>query len=430
MTSTSFRLLTLAVVTATGLSAAVVGTNPPAELISAERIAQLPRGEQAAWKDYLVRSEKMQAADKAFFQAELKANNMTAPLVPSGGRGGGLTQRHDPAWYGQADAQRITADVISFQTPGGGWSKNLDMTRAPRRPGELFAGANLAPVEGKADDNDRPHDAAWHYIATFDNDATITQLKFLAHVGALPDAEHNAAARKSFLHGLDYVFSAQFPNGGWPQVYPLEGGYHDAITYNDDAMVNILEVLRDVVGGQDEYAWIPQEIRTRAAKGIQTGLTCILATQIKVNGKLTAWCQQHDALTLAPTSARNYEMRSQTPAESAGILVFLMEQPKPDAREIAAINAGSAWLQKTAIYGKALKNVQGEGRRFVDTPGAGPIWPRYVELGTDRPLFGDRDKSVHDTMDEISAERRNGYSWYNATPTKALDLYATWKKTH
>ncbi|HWA10784.1 MAG TPA: pectate lyase [Opitutaceae bacterium] len=412
------------------LSAAVVGTNPPAEAVTAGRIAALPASERAAWMDYLARSQRQLEADKAFFAAELKAHGLATPTVPPAGRGGGMTQKHEPGWYGGDEARRIADIMISFQTPGGGWSKNLDMTKRPRQPGELFAGANAAPVTAKADDNDRPHDPVWHYIATFDNDATITQLKFLAHVASATAAAQSGPYRASFLRGLDYIFNSQFPNGGWPQVWPLEGGYHDAITYNDDAMVNVLEVLRAVAGGRDEYAWIPAEIRSRAAVVIERGLHCIVATQIRVDGHLTAWCQQHDALTLAPTSARNYEMRSQTPAESSGIVVFLMEQPHPDAAEVAAVHAAVAWLQKTAMYGWQLKNTGADGRRLVAAPGAGPLWPRYVEIGSDRPLFGDRDKSIHDHMDEISAERRNGYSWYNQTAQAALDLYATWKKSH
>ncbi|MBC7644959.1 MAG: signal peptidase I, partial [Thermoleophilia bacterium] len=39
---------------------------------------------------------------------------------------------------------------------------------------------------------------------------------------------------------------AEFPPGGWPQVYPLEGGYHDAITYNDNALANVTDLLEDV----------------------------------------------------------------------------------------------------------------------------------------------------------------------------------------
>jgi len=34
-------------------------------------------------------------------------------------------------------------------------------------------------------------------------------------------------------------------------VWPLEGGYHDAITYNDDAMINIIKFLKEVTDDSD-----------------------------------------------------------------------------------------------------------------------------------------------------------------------------------
>ena len=49
-----------------------------------------------------------------------------------------------------------------------------------------------------------------------------------------------------FLKGLDHVLRAQYPTGGWPQSFPPDKGYHRHITFNDGAMVNILEFLTDV----------------------------------------------------------------------------------------------------------------------------------------------------------------------------------------
>ena len=57
--------------------------------------------------------------------------------------------------------------------------------------------------------------------------------------------------RESFLRGVDYLLAAQYPNGGWPQVFPLEGSYHDAITFNDGALVNVLSLLHDVAAVLD-----------------------------------------------------------------------------------------------------------------------------------------------------------------------------------
>lgn len=306
-----------------------------------------------------------------------------------------------------------------------------------RQPGELFAPGNAAsPASAAANagapggDADAPHDPSWHYVGTFDNNATITQLRFLARVGTARGENDGAPYRAAVLRGLDYVFAAQFPNGGFPQVWPLEGGYHDAITYNDNALTNILTVLRDIARGEGDFAFVPNAVRRRAAASVQRGIACILACQITANGRRTVWCQQHDALTLAPASARNYEMPSQSGSESDDVMLFLMSLPDPSPEVVAAVHAAAAWFEKTVIRGFAFRFVPNAGRSLVADPAAGPLWARYYEIGSDRPLFGDRDKSIHDDVSEISAERRNGYSWFNNGPVRALELYAIWAKAH
>jgi len=67
---------------------------------------------------------------------------------------------------------------------------------------------------------------------------------------------------------------------------------------------------------------------------------------------------------------------------------------------------------------------------LVPSPGNGPLWARYYEIGTDRPVFGDRDRSVHDAVNEISRERRNGYGWYRDSPKRVLERYAQWSREH
>jgi hypothetical protein len=38
-------------------------------------------------------------------------------------------------------------------------------------------------------------------------------------------------------------------------------------------------------------------------------------------------------------------------------------------------------------------------------------WARLYEMGSNKPLYGDRDGLIHYTLAEISAERQRGYSW-------------------
>ncbi len=412
------------------LPAAVVGTNTPAESLTLERIATLPPAQQPAWKEYLARSQQQWRADQAAFQSELRAHNLTEPtLPPSGYSAGSIPVEQPVVWYGSAEARRIADIIVSFQTPAGGWSKNLDMTRHPRAPGEHFAPNNLSRHLGEAD-FDTPLDVHWNYVSTFDNDATATELRYLAKVIAVCNPKHTATYRASFLRGVDYILAAQFPNGGWPQVWPLEGGYHDTITYNDDAMINVLNLLRDVSTGEHEFAFVPRATRARASAAVQRGINCILATQIVVHGHRTVWCQQHDPLTLQPAAGRNYEMPSQVSAESANIMTFLIGEPNPSRRVVAAVHSAAAWFQNTRITGIAYQRDGDNARQLVPSPDASPLWARFYEIGTDRPIFGDRDKTIHDKLEEISQERRRGYEWYRDTPAHALELYSTWRTTH
>src|SRR6185312_10919089 len=156
--------------------------------------------------------------------------------------------------------------------------------------------------------------------------------------------------RAGFIKGIRYLLAAQFPNGGWPQVWPLEGGYHDAITYNDNAVTESAETLTAVSQDDSAYAFVPAALRRQSSAAARHALDCILATQVIVNGKRTIWAQQHDALTLAPAAARNYEPIALASGESSDILLYLMQLPHPSPAVVRAIRAGVDWLKSAAIY--------------------------------------------------------------------------------
>ena len=409
------------------LPGAIIGTNTPAREITDASIAALPPTQQRVWQQYLLRSQRQMQADQDFLHREMKKLNLPQAIrPPSGNSAKSIPLDRDPAWYATTNAQFLADNIVSFQTPAGGWSKNLNFTRHPRAPGEHFAPNNLNRFSNPAD-FDLPHDTNWDYVGTIDNDATTTEMYFLARTATRGSPKQAKRWRESFLRGADYLLAAQFPNGGWPQVWPLQGGYHDAITYNDDAMLHVLELLRDISLGENDFAFVPAKTRRLAAASLERGIQCTLAAQIVVKGQPTVWCQQYHALDLTPAAARNYEMPAAVSSESASIVQFLMSLPKPSPAIIASVDGAAAWFKKTVIYDMAFRSSTNGGRVLVSAPGAGPIWPRYAEIGTDRPIFGDRDKTIHDNLGEISVERQRGYSWYNAAPKAVLDHYATWR---
>ncbi|GGA66646.1 pectate lyase [Edaphobacter acidisoli] len=413
------------------LNAAVIGASKPAESITAARIAILPKGQRAAWMAYLRRSEEQMRKDKAALAAERKPGVPIPPVPKEAFSGRSMPLHRDAAWYGSVEARHIADVIVSFQTPAGGWSKNLDMSGPLRQPGQSYTTDNISRFLGP-DDFDTPKDPNWNYVGTLDNDATNTELHFLALVSGQTPGHEGDKYRASFLRGIHYLLSAQFPNGGWPQVWPLEGGYHDAITYNDNAVTESAETLTDVAGGQGDYAFVPAKLRHEAAAAADHALQCILATQIVVNGKKTVWAQQHDALTLQPVSGRNFEPAALSSGESSDVLIYLMSLPHPSAAVVSAINAGVAWLKQAAVDGEEWtggRRTPG-GRHLVAQAGAGPIWARYYSLTTGKSIFGDRDKTIHDNVNELSLERRNGYSWFSAGPEQAIETYTAWRKSH
>jgi PelA/Pel-15E family pectate lyase len=431
------RMITVGLLLVSTAYASVIGTNTPVKPLTEGRVrSELPKGQQEPWLEYLKRSGAQMAADKASLAKE-RESMAQAPSLPKQGYSGRSMKMREPAeFYKSDEAKRVGDIILSFQIPSGGWSKNLAFD-APRAKGQMYATANLAPTEAAPGDFDKPMDEKWHYIGTLDNDATNTELHFLAKLSAALPGHEGDAYRVAALRGFEYLLRSQYPNGGWPQVWPLEGGYHDEVTFNDNAEIESAATLTSVAAGTgvgvegapEDYSFIPAAMRSRAKVAVAKALDCILKAQIKVNGQLTVWGQQYDPLTLEPASARNYEMPSLSSGESADAMTYLMSLPKPSGEVVHSVVAAAAWFEAHKIMGYTWtggRDTPG-GRSLKKVDGAGPLWSRYYSLTTGKPIFGDRDRTIHDDVMEISLERRNGYAWYGAGPEGALKRYRDWK---
>jgi len=409
------------------VAAEVIGMNQPAPPLNEERVAALPDAQQAAWRAYLLRSEIQQRADRAALAAELKPGQPVPPPSPPFGAGpASLPMDREDGWYRTAEARHIADTTLSFQTPAGGWSKNQNRAGPARLPGQHFS----SEAETRAPDPsnfDTPRDRSWTYVGTIDNGATTSEIRYLARMAKALPGKASEPYRAGVTKGVRYLLAAQYPNGGWPQIWPLQGGYHDGITFNDDAMSTVSTLLDDVAR-DPAYGFVPGQLRRQCATAVEAALKTILAAQVRQGGRLTGWPQQVDPLTLEPISARNYEPRSIASAETSDMLVFLMRQRNQSSEVRAAIDAGVAWLESVAVTGYAWTRTP-EGRKLVPQAGGGPLWSRNYDIVTGKPIFGDRDRTIHDDVNQISAGRRNGYAWWVTSPGRAIERHAQWRKS-
>lgn len=305
-----------------------------------------------------------------------------------------------PDWFRSAEGQRATANILSFQTVHGDWPKNVDTVAAP------FAG-DRRTLRG-----------------TFDNGATVNEIRFLARAHA---ASGETATADAVRRAVGHLLAAQYANGGWPQSHPPGEGYSRHITFNDGAMVNVMELLREV-DREPHFAFLGDEIRRRARSAFARGVECILRCQVRVNGRLTVWAAQHDELTFEPRPARAFEPVALSAGESAGILRLLMSLPEPSPDVRRSIASAAAWYDEARLTG--MRQVSRDGDKLIVRDStAPPLWARFYEIGSNRPIFAGRDGVVRYRLADIERERRVGYAWYGEWGAAVARDFARWRQT-
>ena len=336
--------------------------------------------------------------------------------------------------------------IVKYQMKSGGWPKNQDWMKG------------VDPKEA----------AGWKNTgvgSTIDNGATVKEMEHLAM--AVDQIEEMLSENtmwldkdllksdrdrycKSFKRGVEYLLEMQYEMGGFPQFYPAKGSesYSSQITFNDDAMVNALKVLRDVANDSIRFRnmKIDKGTKKKCGAAFQKGIQCILLCQIRVDdrgklipfdaanwryGNLTVWCQQHDKETFEPVKARAYELPSYSgQGETCAILDLLMDLENPTVEVKAAVKAGVEWLEAHAMHDVVLEHYTNEeGKRdvrLVEQKGAPLLWARFYDLEKGEPMFCDRDGVPRKHLEEVGYERRNGYQWVGDGPRRVIERYKNW----
>lgn len=137
-------------------------------------------------------------------------------------------------------AVRTARALIRAQHPSGGWNYCADFA------GEESLRAWYATVGRNA----------WrleefqHYYgnATFDDSVTASAARFLLQLYL---ARRDEAFRPALDRAIQFVLDAQYPNGAWPQRFPLMSGfskdghpdYSGFATFNDDVAAENIDLL-------------------------------------------------------------------------------------------------------------------------------------------------------------------------------------------
>ena len=317
-----------------------------------------------------------------------------------------------------ANAQDLVADnMLMFQRNYGGWPKHFKEKAINYSRG--YTVVEKASITDDSNKND----------ATIDNNATTKEIWYLAKAyKQFNNPKYLTAAE----NGIRFLLKAQYKNGGWPQYYPDFSSYRSEITYNDNAMVNVLKVLQDVVLKRNNLELVDESLIPPASEAIKKGIDCIIKTQVKVKNCLTVWCAQYDAKTMQPAKARSFELISLSGSESVGVVEFLMQQPNPSQAIKDAINGAINWFNNSKIVGYNFVQVpdasaqKGFDKVMIEDKNA-TIWARFYDIETNEPFFSGRDSQKKKSVKDIEYERRTGYAWYGTWPAELLDKkYPKW----
>lgn len=301
------------------------------------------------------------------------------------------------------DAARAAAQALVVgQLESGGWDYLIDFD--PAKSTAWYRRSDLGRVSAA-------EAAKRRNVSTFDDDNTQSAIRFLI---ATADAARGSAdprdveIRSARDYALAKLLQAQRPNGGWPQrwdglpadpkEYPVQPAtfpagyprehpkpnYNGYYTLNDnthrDCVVTLLEAGRRL--GRPEY-------RAAALKG---GDFLLLA---QLPEPQPAWAQQYNP-QLQPAWARAFEPPSVCSNESVGAMRLLVDLylESGDEKYLEPLPRAIAWFRRSEV--------------------SPAVWARMYELGTNTPIYGDRDGKIKYRLEDLSPERQTGYSWRGA----------------
>ncbi|MFC1608212.1 pectate lyase [Candidatus Latescibacterota bacterium] len=221
-----------------------------------------------------------------------------------------------------------------------------------------------------------------HYYGncTYDNDVTGSSVRFLLH---LYMTTLNPAYREPLLKGLDFILESQFPNGAWPQRYPLSHeyikdghpDYTSYYTFNDSVISTNIFLLVETweLLGDERYM-------EAARRGMDFYLIA------RGPDSQAAWAEQYDWY-MRPAWGRTYEPGAYHASRTASCIRELLKfyRITSDRRYLDAVPQSIAWLEKSITNTDPSRKAERAGIMYPYTNAV------YYEVATNRPVYVHRE---------------------------------------
>jgi len=266
-------------------------------------------------------------------------------------------------YYGAA--AKAASALIWGQSHEGGWNYMID-----------FAGdRSLKEWYNTIGKNGWRLEEFQHYYGndTYDDDVTSDAARFLLRIYLEKlDPTYKPALDKA----INFILKSQYPNGGWPQRYPLKNDFKKAghadyslyYTFNDDVIWENINFLIQC------YLTLGEE---RFLDAINRGMNFYISSQTAKGG----WAQQYD-MQMHPAGARTYEPAALLPRTTFTNAMLLLKfyQYTGDKKFLLPVPNAIRWLEETR-----LRQSMTENGRYTH--------PQFIDVKTNRPLFVHRKGS-------------------------------------
>ncbi|MCK5456071.1 MAG: hypothetical protein KAI45_03025, partial [Melioribacteraceae bacterium] len=173
---------------------------------------------------------------------------------------------------------------------------------------------------------------------------------------------------------------------------------NDFATFNDGGINDCIELMIDA------HKYYGKEIYLKSIQN--AGWFLFISQQAPPQ---TGWAQQYNAY-LQPAWARDFEPASLSPMITLNNIFTLIDL--------------YLYTEKT----KHLKLIPDALRWMKETQLPNGKWPRFVEIGTNKPLYYDRGRIRVNSLEELSLERRTGYGYETDLESKLEAVITKFEK--